>query len=126
LHAIDVSPQLPPEALERQARLLLQQIASNPAVAGETSEILLMTDVFGATPCNVAQKLTDHPHIRCVTGVNVPMLWRTLNYLHEPLDQLVARALTGGAQGVMQIANARPQNQPYRPTHDQDHRHHQQ
>jgi PTS system ascorbate-specific IIA component len=53
------------------------------------------------------------------------MLLRTVNYRHEPLDVLVARALSGGAQCIMQVAVTAPQNQN-RKSHDQNnHDHHQ-
>ena len=93
------------------------------AAPGDT---LILTDVFGATPCNAALAAADGNRARVVAGVNVPMLWRALNYRHEPLDTLVTRAVAGGTQGVMQIASPRPQNQAIHPSHDQDHRHHQQ
>ena len=51
-----------------------------------TAEVLIFTDVFGATPCNIAQRLADGVRIKVVTGVNVPMLWRTLGYCDESLD----------------------------------------
>ena len=86
---------------------------------------LVLTDVFGATPCNVAQKVVDGVHSKLVAGVNLPMLLRTVNYRHEPLDVLVARALTGGAQCIMQVAVTAPQNQN-RKSHDQNHHDHQQ
>jgi PTS system ascorbate-specific IIA component len=60
-----------------------------------------------------------------VAGVNLPMLLRTVSYRHEPLDALVARALTGGTQGVMQVAITAPQNQTRR-KNDQNHYDHQQ
>ena len=60
---------------------------------------LILTDVFGATPCNVAQRLADGVQVKVVAGVNVPMLWRTLCYADEPLDALVARALAGAHAG---------------------------
>jgi mannose/fructose-specific phosphotransferase system component IIA len=53
--------------------------------------VLVLTDIFGATPCNVAQKLVDGVDSKLVTGVNLPMLLRTVSYRHEPLDALVAR-----------------------------------
>jgi PTS system ascorbate-specific IIA component len=86
---------------------------------------LVLTDVFGATPCNVAQKVVDGVHSKLVAGVNLPMLLRTVNYRHEPLDVLVARALSGGAQCIMQVAVTAPQNQN-RKSHDQNHHDHQQ
>ena len=77
-------------------------------------EVLLLVDVFGATPCNAALNVADGTRCRVVTGVNVPMLWRTLCYAHLPLDELVARAVDGGRNGVMQVAAPRRQNQPNR------------
>jgi len=89
--------------------------------------VLIFTDVFGATPCNIAQRLADGVRVKVVTGVNVPMLWRALCYLHEPLDAVVARAVAGATQGVMQVSISRPQNQATQPgTHDSNPRHHQQ
>ena len=100
-----------------QARIMLAQLG--------TSHALVLADVFGATPCNVAQKLVDGVHSKLITGVNVPMLLRTLSYRNESLDALVARALLGATQGVMQVAITAPQNQNRR-NRDQDQRDHQQ
>ncbi len=107
LAALDVLPSMPVEEIESLGRAMLQQLAA--------SDVLIFTDVFGATPCNVAQKLADGVHVKVVAGVNVPMLWRTLCYPQESLDALVARALAGATQGVMQVATARPQTQTLKP-----------
>lgn len=117
--ALDVLPNLPPEETLAQARVMLEQMQAS------TADVLVLVDVFGATPCNVAQKLVDGVHSKLITGVNLPMLLRTVSYRHESLDALVARALVGGAQGVMQVAITAPQNQNRR-THDQDPHQHQQ
>jgi phosphotransferase system HPr (HPr) family protein len=97
--ALDVQPNTPPEETLAAARALM-----GPAGYATT---LVLTDIFGATPCNVAQKLVDGVNSRLIAGVNVPMLLRAVSYRHEPLDALVARALAGGTQGVMQVANHR-------------------
>ncbi len=115
--ALDVQPNMPPEETLAQARLVFKQMG--------TSHALVLADVFGATPCNVAQKLVDGVHSKLITGVNLPMLLRTVSYRHEPLDALVARAVLGGTQGVMQVAITAPQNQTRR-NHDQDQHDHQQ
>jgi PTS system mannose-specific IIA component len=115
--ALDVQPNTPPEETLAQARVMLSQLG--------TSHALVLADVFGATPCNVAQKLVDGVHSKLITGVNLPMLLRTVSYRHESLDALVARALMGATQGVMQVAITAPQNQNRR-NHDQDQRDHQQ
>lgn len=116
--ALDVQPNVPPEESLAQARMLLSQMGR--------PQTLVVTDVFGATPCNVAQRLVDGVRSKLVTGVNLPMLLRTVSYRHESLDALISRALIGATQGVMQVAVTAPQNQARRSTHDQDHRDHQQ
>lgn len=119
VEALDVMPDMPIEEIETQARALMR-LAASP-------ETLVFTDVFGATPCNAAQRLADTPQVRVVAGVNVPMLWRCLCYADESLDAMAARAVSGATQGVMQVATSRPQNQTLKPgANDQDHRHHQQ
>ena len=119
LVVLDVPPDMPPEDIEAQARRLLAQVRS--------PEALVFTDVFGATPCNVAQRLADGVQVKVIAGVNVPMLWRSLCYADESLDTLVARAMTGASQGVMQVAVAKPQNQAFKPgANDQSQHPHQQ
>ena len=117
--AIDVEPTMSAETVESLARAALARL--------NASEVLVLTDVFGATPCNVAQRLSDGVNVRVVAGVNVPMLWRSLCYLGEPLEALVARAVSGASQGVMQVAQTRPQNQVQTPiTNDSNLSRHQQ
>ena len=115
--ALDVLPNVPPEETLAQARILFKQMG--------TSHALVLVDVFGATPCNVAQKLVDGVNSKLIAGINLPMLLRTVSYRHEPLDALVMRALAGGTQGVMQVAITAPQNQARR-KHDPDDHDHQQ
>ena len=103
LAALDVLPDMPTEEIEAQGRQILDRIG--------TPDALILTDVFGATPCNIAQRLADGVHVKVVAGVNVPMLWRTLCYADEALDAVIVRALAGATQGVMQVATTRPQNQ---------------
>jgi PTS system ascorbate-specific IIA component len=117
LAAFDVQPNVPPEETLASAGLALDLLG--------TTNTLVLTDMFGATPCNVAHKLIDGVHAKLVAGVNLPMLLRCVTYRHEPLDALVARALVGGTQGVMQVAVTAPQNQ-MRKTHDQNQHDHQQ
>lgn len=113
VEAVDVAADDPLDRVEELARALLARVRD--------PEALILTDVFGATPCNVAMRLAEGPQVRVVTGVSVPMLWRAIGYRHEPLAELVERAIAGGIQGVMQLSATRPQVQGTRPTdHDQD------
>jgi PTS system mannose-specific IIA component len=119
--AIDVQPNLSPDETLDAARIAMDQLTGQPNVKG----VLVLTDIFGATPSNVAQRLVDGVRSRLITGVNLPMLLRSATYRHEPLETLVSRAVVGGTQGVMQVAVTAPQNQPTRP-HDPDERDNQQ
>lgn len=115
--AQDVPPNEATETTRLNATALLQQL--------DAPNTLVLTDVFGATPCNVAQKVVDGVHSKLVAGVNLPMLLRTVNYRHESLDVLVARAMSGGTQCIMQVAVTAPQNQNRKP-HDPNHNDHHQ
>ena len=119
LEALDVGAETPVEEIEAEARRMLARVRDPEAV--------IFTDVFGATPCNVAQRLADGGQVRVVAGVNVPMLWRSLCYASEGLEALVTRAMAGATQGVMQVATSRPQIQSTKPGgHDQVDRQNQQ
>lgn len=118
LHAIDVAADTPPEQTLARAQGVLSATPGRPA--------LVLTDVFGATPCNIAQRLVEgRAGARLISGANLPMLLRAVSYRDEPLDLLVQRAVVGGTQGVMQVAVRAPQNQT-RQSHDQDSQDHQQ
>ncbi|MEJ6003257.1 PTS sugar transporter subunit IIA [Paucibacter soli] len=99
LLVLDVTPDMTAEMVESRARALL--------AAGGHAETLVLTDVFGATPCNGAQRLLDASgQVSVLSGVNVPMLWRSLCYAHEPLNALLQRAADGGRQGIVQGESA--------------------
>ena len=119
--SIDVQPNLSPEETLSSARIALAQLTQPSHIKG----VLVLTDIFGATPSNVAQKLVDGAKSRLITGVNLPMLLRSVSYRHETLEALVSRAVIGGTQGVMQVAITAPQNQPRR-NHDPEENDHQQ
>jgi PTS system ascorbate-specific IIA component len=113
--ALDVPPNEFTDTTQAAARALMAQLG--------TPQTLVLTDVFGATPCNVAQKIVDGAMSKLVAGVNLPMLLRAVNYRNEAVDVLVTRALAGGAQCIMQVAVTAPQNQIRKPNdhHHNDH-----
>jgi len=123
LVAVDVLPEWPADRAEAALREAVQLAASRV----EGGEVLILADVFGATPCNAAQRVADGVRQRLIAGVNVPMLWRALAYADQPLDALVERALAGGSQGVMPALAQKPQDQPlHSQPNDSSHSHHQQ
>ena len=79
---------------------LAQQLLS---YADKGRGVLLLTDIFGATPSNIALKLLKPGHVEGVTGVSLPMLLRALTYRDKDMTTLIAKAVSGGRDGVMQI-----------------------
>ena len=116
--AVDVDAALSREASLGRIENALGQLGPESA--------LVLTDIFGATPCNLAREaMAGTPHV-LLAGVNLPMLLRAVTYRAEPMDVLVERALVGGSQGLMKVALTAPQNQTRRTLDDQARYHHQQ
>lgn len=118
VQALDVPADEAPEVSLERARQAMQAL--------DGDGVLLISDVFGATPCNVAQKLNDGVKTRLVSGANLPMLLRSVCYRHENLDSLASRAHAGGAQGIMPVGCTAPQNQTGKRPHASGHHDHQQ
>ena len=67
----------------------------------EGDGVLVLTDIYGSTPSNIAMRLLDSHRVTVVAGVNLPMLIRVLNYPRLSLDELAQKALSGGRDGVL-------------------------
>ncbi len=65
--------------------------------------VLLLVDVFGATPGNIAARLCQIPNVKGVAGLNLPMLLRVVTNTGKPLDELAKMALEGGRDCIIQI-----------------------
>jgi mannose PTS system EIIA component len=65
------------------------------------SGVLILSDMYGASPCNLVAKLLVPNHIEGVAGVNLPMLVRVLNYRDKPIKSCLEKAVSGGRDGVV-------------------------
>lgn len=63
--------------------------------------LLVLTDLYGATPANITDALCSRRDVRILSGVNLPMLVRVLNYCQLELAALAEKALSGGRDGVL-------------------------
>ena len=63
--------------------------------------VLVLTDMYGSTPSNIAHKLSADHHVTVITGINLPMLVRTLNYPRLSLEGLAEKARSGGHDGII-------------------------
>jgi PTS system ascorbate-specific IIA component len=96
LAQIGITPQDDPQRILPQA---IRQVRS----LDDGSGVLILTDIYGGTPSNIAARLLIPGKIEGIVGVNVPMLIRALSYRSEPLAQVTQKALLGGAEGVLQM-----------------------
>ncbi|MDR0233729.1 MAG: PTS fructose transporter subunit IIA [Zoogloeaceae bacterium] len=65
--------------------------------------VLVMTDIYGATPANVAIKLLEPGRVEGVAGVSLPMLLRALTYREAGMETLVVKALSGARDGALNM-----------------------
>lgn len=65
--------------------------------------VLVLTDIYGASPANLAAKLLRPGRIEGLAGINLPMLLRAINYRDKGMDTLLARATGGGRDGVLNM-----------------------
>lgn len=70
----------------------------------EGDGVLVLSDMYGATPCNIVSKLLLPGVVEGVAGVNMPMIVRTMTYRHESLMALVGKAVAGGREGVVHFS----------------------
>jgi PTS system ascorbate-specific IIA component len=84
-----------PVQKEAEARALVAQLDTGDGV-------LLLSDVYGATPCNIAKRVCMPGRTEGVAGVNLPMLLRVA-CSDKPLAELVQRALEGGKECIVTI-----------------------
>lgn len=85
-----------PRHVEQAAQGMLKQLDQGGGV-------LVLSDIYGATPCNVATRLLVPGSVEGVAGVSLPMLVRALCHRSEPLADVVQRACSGGREGVIDI-----------------------
>jgi PTS system ascorbate-specific IIA component len=65
--------------------------------------VMVFSDIYGASPCNVVGKLLKPGRVEGIAGVNLPMLVRALTYRNRDLDTMVKKAVSGGCEGVLHM-----------------------
>ena len=83
-----------PDLIQPQAQELVRAL-------DDGSGVLVLTDILGATPANIATRLLVPGKVEGLSGVSLPMLVRALTYREQPLDVVVQKAVSGGRDGVV-------------------------
>lgn len=87
-----------PDELIEHAKLLLDDLDTGDGV-------LMLTDLYGSTPSNIAMACAEANNISAVAGLNLSMLIKIMNYPELGLAELVDNAISGGKDGIIRITN---------------------
>lgn len=96
LKQLGITAQDDPLLLLPQARALVKEL-------DDGSGVLILSDMYGGSPSNIAAKLLIPGRVEGIAGVNLPMVIRALTYRDRPLATLLMKAVSGGCEGVMRI-----------------------
>ncbi len=94
---LPVSQNCDPEERIEKAKKYLEKL-------NQSDGVLVITDMYGSTPSNIATKLAAD-QVTIITGMNLPMLVRVMNYPNLSLDKLAHKAVSGGQTGVIEVEN---------------------
>lgn len=97
LISVDVVADTDPQALARQLQELLTTM-------DDGNGVLVLTDMVGSTPSNIASDVAQGHHAAVITGVSLPMLLRALTYRNDSLDSLVEKTMRGGHNAILVTA----------------------
>jgi PTS system ascorbate-specific IIA component len=96
LKQLSFAGQEDPLLLLPQARALVKELDDGGGV-------LILTDMYGGSPANIAAKLLVPGRVEAVAGINLPMLIRALTYRDRSLQVIVTKAVSGGCDGVVRV-----------------------
>ena len=91
---LEVSGDSNPDDLRKQAGAYIHQLDRGDGV-------LVLTDMYGSTPSNIAATLLQKDQVHVVAGINLPMLVRVLNYASLGLNEITTKAVSGGSDGIV-------------------------
>ncbi len=92
---IALSPDDDPEQIRQQAAALASELNSGDGV-------LVLTDLYGSTPGNIASSLLESGRVNVLSGINLPMLIKVLNYPEEDLETITAKARIGAQECIIE------------------------
>jgi mannose PTS system EIIA component len=82
---------------------LYKEISEKINLLDQGKGVLILTDIFGATPCNIITKIIKPGKVNAIAGVNLSMLIRSISYRSESFDALIAKAIEGALDGIIHI-----------------------
>jgi len=98
LAALDVIPDEDPDTALCAARELISRI-------NDGSGVLVLTDIFGATPSRIAVQLAEPSRVAVIAGVNLPLLVKALTNRTGPLEEMVEQLMTRAKDAIVELGN---------------------
>jgi mannose PTS system EIIA component len=99
---LSIKSHIKPDQLFHKAERLCQDIEQGDG-------LLILTDMYGSTPSNIAQRLMQqNPSRIVITGINLAMLVRVMNYPQLSLTELAEKAMSGAIKGIFIINEFNP------------------
>ncbi len=92
--ALSIAPSCDPDQQHEKALAIISSL-------NDGSGVLILTDMFGSTPSNIANRLKQQNDVEVIAGVNLPMFIRILNYPDADLSEMKQKALSGGHDGII-------------------------
>lgn len=80
---------------------LRKQLEATVKKSDNSDGLLVLTDLYGSTPCNIINNLSNHHPVEIVTGLNLAMIIKVMNYASLPLKQLADKAVLGGRESII-------------------------
>jgi PTS system ascorbate-specific IIA component len=103
LSTVDVPADGDPDKLKLLVKRAIADLDSGNGV-------LILTDLYGSTPSNICKDNLETANVHIVTGLNLPMMLRIMNYPHLPLDEMAANAVAGGQGGIVDCGPEEPKD----------------
>jgi PTS system mannose-specific IIA component len=93
VEVLPVTADCDPDAMVEQGRAMVSKLDTGDGV-------LILTDMYGSTPSNIAARLADNHQVLVVSGINLPMVVRVMNYPRLAVAELAVKAESGGRDGI--------------------------
>ncbi|HSS65854.1 MAG TPA: PTS fructose transporter subunit IIA [Gammaproteobacteria bacterium] len=89
-----------PAARDCDTDVLRNRVKQKVEQLDDGNGVLVLLDIYGSTPSNVACSVVDEDRVRVISGLNLPMLVRIFNYPTLALPELAKKAVSGGKDGI--------------------------
>ena len=80
----------------------LQQARQFVQTFSKSHRVLVLTDLYGATPSNLAWQTANEYHLTLLTGLNLPMLLTVFNYPDLAINELSRKLVKAGREGIVE------------------------